>query len=173
MPARRRHRGGNLAGEHAAEGVADERGRSEAQSVEQLAVIDDEVPPFVELMDRIGISGGGPGMARRVDPMGQREAFEKIAVAASTPRAVQKHQRRSISADLDPSLDLALPEPDPALFHRRHVGAAASGFGGRRRGDRLLDPQPLRPPAVLPLVVPDTFEVRKHVTTEQIDVLQA
>jgi len=33
-------------------------GRIEAKIVEQLSAIDDEIPPIVELMDRIGISEG-------------------------------------------------------------------------------------------------------------------
>ena len=37
----------------------------------------------------------------------------------------------------------------------------------------MLDPQPLRPPTVLPFGIPDSFEGRKHVAAEQVDVLQA
>src|SRR3984893_3560011 len=43
----------------------------------------------------------------------------------------------------------------------------------RRRGNRALLPQALRPPAVLPLVIPEILEVRQHLAAEQIDVLEA
>src|SRR5581483_1771641 len=59
-------RGGDLAGEHPAEGVADERRRAQLEAVEQLAVVDDQVPPVVDLVDRVGIVGVRARMPGRV-----------------------------------------------------------------------------------------------------------
>src|SRR4051812_12022303 len=44
--------------------------------------------------------------------------------------------------------------------------AAGGGRGGPLR------PQALRPPTVLPLVVPQARQVRQHLAAEQVDVLQ-
>jgi len=83
-----RHCGGDLASEHAAKRVADYGCRIKAQTVEQLTVIDDEVPQLVELMDRTWIPGRRSGVARHVDPISRRQVVEKVAVAAHPPRAV-------------------------------------------------------------------------------------
>src|SRR6516225_2878500 len=46
-----RHRGGDLAGDHAAKRVADQSRRAKAETVQKPAVIDDQIPPLVELVN--------------------------------------------------------------------------------------------------------------------------
>src|SRR5438067_12571062 len=47
-----------------------------------------------------------------------------------------------------------------------------SGLAAGNGWDWAPGLQPLRPPAVLPLVVPDALQVGEHLAAEQIDVLQ-
>src|SRR5262249_22582251 len=113
--------GRELAGEHSAEGVADERGLFEPEPVEQLAVIDDEVQPRVELVHRLRIAGSGAGVVRRIDSVSGGQAVEKVAVRPQPPRAVQEDERRSRANDLDVSLDAVLPEAKSANGHAAYL----------------------------------------------------
>src|SRR5208282_2526532 len=54
------------------------------------------------------------------------------------------------------------------LFARAHLGYARLAGCGKS----LLALEPLRPPAVFPLIVPQITEVRLHLTGEEIDILE-
>jgi len=91
------------------ERIADQHGTFELKPIEQLAVIDDQVPPVVDLVHGFRIAFAGAGMFRRIDRMGARQQFEKFLVVAQAPRAVQEDKRRAIAEDRDFGLDLVLP----------------------------------------------------------------
>src|SRR5215472_10887489 len=125
-------------------------------------------------MDRVGISGTGPGVPRRVDAVRHPQVVEKLAVAEQSPRTMQKHKRRPVSSNLDLGLYLALPTQDFALLDRGHFAAsAASASAICCRGHRAGHLQSLRPPPILPLVVPQALDMWEHVTAEQVNVFQA
>ena len=48
-----RARRGDLGGDHAAERVADERHRRQAEHVEQLVVVEDEVPQVLDVVEAL------------------------------------------------------------------------------------------------------------------------
>src|SRR3989449_10336409 len=59
-------RGGELAREHPAERVADERGALQPERLEQLVVAEDEIPQAVELVDVVGRLRRRARLLRRV-----------------------------------------------------------------------------------------------------------
>ena len=113
---RPRQGGGGLGGDEAAERMTDHGGRRKLERVEQLAVIDGEVEPAIERMDRLVIAAARPGKFRRVDRAGFGEARDEAAIGRQPPWTVQIEKRRTGARDLDLGRNAALPE-----FQRTHV----------------------------------------------------
>ena len=85
-------RGGDLGRHHPAEGVADHRRRVEPEGVEQLVVVQDEVPQVVEGPDAVGVAERGAGVLGRVDGEALGQPVEE-RVPLEAGGAVEEHDR--------------------------------------------------------------------------------
>ena len=81
----------------------------ELQTVEQLAVINEEVEPIAKCMNPIGIARCGARMPRRIDRVCAGETGNESAVGIEPPRPVQIDERRSPARDLNFGFDPVLP----------------------------------------------------------------
>jgi hypothetical protein len=138
--------------------MTDQCRRSEFQPVEQLAVIDDEVEPIVQGVHGVVVAMAGARKLRRIDHVVGREARNERAVGIEPPRPVQINERRTVTRNLDLGFDPVVPKSELARLGSGHVcfrpRSGCGGQGGRCAGDRTLRLEPLRPPAIFVLVIP-------------------
>src|SRR5205814_2547438 len=104
----RRIGGGELAREHAAEGMADERDALEPERLEQLVIAEHQIPEVVEMVNVVRRLGRRSGMLRRVDGGGVGELVEQW-IAGETPRTVEEDERRCAAPGLHADADLGAP----------------------------------------------------------------
>src|SRR6266536_1427084 len=105
--------GGQLAGDHGAEGVAHQGCVLDAHLLQQLVVAENEVPETVQVMDVVGSAGGGAGMLRSVhgEVLGQR-VQERIPMEA--PGAVKEDQGGALALRPYTHADAVLPDGEGA-----------------------------------------------------------
>ena len=68
--------------------MADQHRAFEHEAVEEFAVIDDQVPPVVDLVHGFRIAFAGAGMLWSIDRVRARQQLKKFLVVAQAPRAV-------------------------------------------------------------------------------------
>ena len=121
-------------------------------------------------LDLVGRAGRGARVFRRVDGIRLRESVEE-RVPLEPERAVQEHDGRAAAGDLDVGVDLPAPGGDGAVLRGDHHSPPPAATGSRA-GKSPFGAQALRPPAVLPFVVPDVADVGEDFAGEEVDVLE-
>src|ERR1700683_3458901 len=100
--------------DHPAERVTDHGRRFEPELIEQLVVVEDEIPEIVERLDRVRVALAGARMLRCIDRKIARKLVKKVAPNQPIS-AVQKEQRLTLPGDLDMGGDLVFPEINRAF----------------------------------------------------------
>src|SRR5581483_3347900 len=109
--------------------MTDQRRRGEAEAVEQLAVINGEIVPVLELMHGIRRALAGAEKFRCVNGEVLGELRNEPAISIEAPWPMQINERRAFAADLDLGLDAVLPKLQPAYLDAAHDAAAMAGAG--------------------------------------------
>src|SRR5882757_4292482 len=101
----------DFTGDHSAERMPDYRRRLESELVEQIVVVEDQVPDVVERLVCVLVAGGDSRMLGGIDGEALTEFLEQLGLDRPIA-AVQVNQRRAVADYPDLGMDLVAPYAD-------------------------------------------------------------
>src|SRR5581483_3585397 len=144
---------GDLRRDHPAERMSHHRRRLEPELVEQVVVVEDEIPEIVQRLYSVLVTLGEAGMRQRVNGEVLRELIDEFGFDKPVA-AVKVHKRRAASGDSHLGMNLVAPHTK-GLFLARHLcSQSLPGLAGSKdeRGRREAGPgeTPPSPPRFRP-----------------------